>query len=245
MGNTPAGEYTAVPTTPVADAPGSAAPGLIGSVARLFGANPILGQGAGKKIALTPAEKIDFEARIGDMLLAIHVRERELTEKTKRYKQLGQAQRAEGHKDLAYATARIVKKCVDMRTVIMQRIGQLEDLNMRIVLNDLTLESAKIMHSITADVRQKLTEQGGSEAMEQALDDFRDVMESLNGQVERIDEVIDVSDPTGGIPLPNSDLDALLDDLPPPLAATTERRPARELGSKVPATPKKVALLSQ
>jgi hypothetical protein len=225
----------------------------MGSVARLFGASPTFGRGAAaKKGVLTPEEKVDFEARIGAMLLAIHVRERELTEKTKRYKQLGQAQRAEGHKDLAYATARIVKKCVDMRTVIMQRIGQLEDLNMRIVLNDLTLESAKIMHSITADVRQKLTEQGGSEAMEQALDDFRDVMESLNGQVERIEEVMDVSDPTDGIPLPNSDLDALLDDLPAPgtavaAAATATPAPPRPTRAavRVSSAPKKVALLSQ
>lgn len=247
MGNAQ-GDYKPVATDEASPPPPTTSlPGPMGTVIRLFGGGgaPSAKPAAGKGGGMTEAEREAYKARLGEMLTGLHVRQRELTAKSKEYVQLGREQRDEGHVALSRKTAAIVHKCVEVRTTIMDRIGQLEDLSMRLVLGDVTVDTVGIMRAIAKDAQSKMAQLGGVGAMEAALEEFRDVMDSLNMQVERIDEVMEEGDPTDGLPLTNTQLDALLNDLPPsPAAAPPPRQKQPPARAAAASAGKKVAALS-
>lgn len=210
MGNAAGANYAPVATAPSVelDADGPApAPTL---AQRWFGtARPA------KKAPLPAERKTELEARIGTLLNSLHVHLREMDHKAKRYRILGRAQRDAGDKELALDTAKIVAKCIAMCRTITGRIGQLEELGMHLVFNNVTLESVRVMRAITGELRHELTDLGGIEGMGAALDEWGVIMESIQDQVEHIETVMEANDPTGSMPMSNAALNALLDDIPP------------------------------
>lgn len=203
---------------------------------------------SGKPKVLTQQQRDAFTAEVGEKLGKLHAMRRANEDKAKQYKMLARSQtpkakpQADPHAPKkkrkippsAMTSLKIVRKLEAITGGIMVRIENLESLNMMLLMGEINEVSLGIMRDILDNAKQMIAASGGEEAVQTLVDEYEEVMETIQTQNEGIEEAANVDGLVNTLPMTNAQFDEMLreyDDVPddvappPPVAAAAAVKP--------------------
>jgi hypothetical protein len=205
----------------------------------------------GKPKVLTQQQRDAFTAEVGEKLGKLHAMRRANEAKAKQYKTLARSQTPKEKPQAdplapkkkrkippaAMTSLKIARKLEAITAGIMVRIENLESLNMMLLMGEINDVSLGIMRDILDNAKQMIAASGGEEAVQTLVDEYEEIMETIQTQNEGIEEAANVDGLVNTLPMTNAQFDEMLreyDDVPddvappPPVAAAPGAKPVAQ-----------------